>query len=74
MSLGIIDIFFYVAGSILFLIGLLLIFSPNTLMKMERTANTLIITDSIFRKMPRLTGIVLVTASIYILFTYYRFL
>ena len=73
MQLSLFDIAFYTVAVVVLLIGLLLIFFPYTLVRMERFANTILLTDSIFLKKPRTTGAVLMSASIYILYTYYRF-
>ena len=74
MDLRLFDIVFYVAASFFLLIGLLLMFYPGVLIRMQRLTDRILLTDSIFLKRPRLTGFALILASVFILFRYLKVL
>ena len=50
--------------------GLLLLLSPNTILKMERQANRLIMTDPFFMKYRVPIGSGLLVAAAYMIYTY----
>ena len=62
-----------VTGIIAAIFGALLIFSPNTILTVERRANKLYMTDAFFLKHRHLIGVFLIVASIYMIYTYLTF-
>ena len=62
-----------VTGIIAAIFGVLLIFSPNTILTVERRANKLYMTDAFFLKHRHLIGVFLIVASIYMIYTYLTF-
>ena len=62
-----------VTGIIAAIFGVLLIFSPNTILTIERRANKLYMTDAFFLKHRHLIGVFLIVASIYMIYTYLTF-
>ena len=62
-----------VTGIIAAIFGILLIFSPNTILTVERRANKLYMTDAFFLKHRHLIGVFLIVASIYMIYTYLTF-
>ena len=61
------------AGILSFVFGLLLIFSPNTILKLERHANRVIMTDAFFMEHRIVIGIGLLFSSAYMIYTYLSF-
>jgi hypothetical protein len=61
------------AGILSFVFGLLLIFSPNTILKLERQANRVIMTDAFFMEHRIVIGIGLLFSSAYMIYTYLSF-
>ena len=53
--------------------GLLLLFSPDTILQAERRANKLYMTDAFFFKNRNLIGIGLILASAFMVYTYFTF-
>tara|TARA_B100000003_G_scaffold199342_1_gene205104 strand:- start:65 stop:487 length:423 start_codon:yes stop_codon:yes gene_type:complete len=62
-----------VTGIIAAIFGLLLIFSPNTILTVERRANKLYMTDAFFLRNRYLIGFILIISSIYMIYTYLTF-
>ena len=63
-------IFILIIGIMTFIFGLLLLLSPNTILKMERQANRLIMTDPFFMKYRVPIGSGLLVAAAYMIYTY----
>ena len=63
-------IFILIIGIVTLIFGLLLLVSPNTILKMERQANRLIMTDPFFMKYRIPIGSALLVAAAYMLYTY----
>ena len=63
-------IFILIIGIITLIFGLLLLVSPNTILKMERQANRLVMTDPFFMKYRIPIGSALLVAAAYMLYTY----
>jgi len=63
-------IFILLIGIIAAVFGLLLIISPNTILKMERQANRIIMTDPIFMKYRIILGVLLLVGATYMIYTY----
>ena len=63
-------IFILIIGIVTLIFGLLLLVSPNTILKMERQANRLIMTDPLFMKYRIPIGSGLLVAAAYMLYTY----
>ena len=61
------------AGILSFVFGLLLLFSPNTILKLERHANRVIMTDAFFMEHRIVIGIGLLFSSAYMIYTYLSF-
>ena len=63
-------IFILIIGILTLIFGLLLLLSPSTILKMERQANRLIMTDPIFMKYRVPIGFGLLVAAAYMIYTY----
>ena len=63
-------IFILNIGIVTIIFGLLLLVSPNTILKMERQANRLVMTDPFFMKYRIPIGSALLVAAAYMLYTY----
>ena len=63
-------IFILIIGIMTLIFGLLLLLSPNTILKMERQANRLIMTDPFFMKYRVPIGSGLLVAAAYMIYTY----
>jgi hypothetical protein len=63
-------LFILIIGIVTLIFGLLLLVSPNTILKMERQANRLIMTDPFFMKYRIPIGSGLLVAAAYMLYTY----
>ncbi len=63
-------IFILIIGIVTLIFGLLLLVSPNTILKMERQANRLVMTDPFFMKYRIPIGSALLVAAAYMLYTY----
>tara|TARA_B100000953_G_scaffold284888_1_gene265026 strand:- start:551 stop:760 length:210 start_codon:yes stop_codon:yes gene_type:complete len=63
-------IFILIIGIVTLIFGLLLLLSPNTILKMERQANRLVMTDPFFMKYRIPIGSALLVAAAYMLYTY----
>tara|TARA_S200000501_G_C20872282_1_gene764972 strand:- start:18866 stop:19096 length:231 start_codon:yes stop_codon:yes gene_type:complete len=64
-------LFILIIGILTLVFGLLLLASPNTILKMERQANRLVMTDPFFMKYRIPIGSALLVAAAYMLFTYF---
>ena len=64
-------LFILIIGILTLVFGLLLLASPNTILKMERKANRLVMTDPFFMKYRIPIGSGLLVAAAYMLFTYF---
>ena len=64
-------LFILIIGILTLVFGLLLLVSPNTILKMERQANRLVMTDPFFMKYRIPIGSGLLVAAAYMLFTYF---
>ena len=63
-------LFILIIGIVTLIFGLLLLLSPNTILKMERQANRLVMTDPFFMKYRNPIGSGLLVAAAYMLYTY----
>ena len=63
-------LFILIIGIVTLIFGLLLLVSPNTILKMERQANRLVMTDPFFMKYRIPIGSALLVAAAYMLYTY----
>ena len=61
---------FMIIGVISAIYGLMLIFSPRSLLTLERHANKIYVTDDFFFKNKNLVGVVLISLSIFMIYTY----
>jgi hypothetical protein len=62
-----------IIGIIAFIFGILLLAAPNSLIKLERQANKLVMTDPFFMKYRAIVGIGLLAASAYMIYQYIQF-
>ena len=60
-------------GIIALVFGILLLAAPNSLIKLERQANKLVMTDPFFMKYRIIVGIGLLVASAYMIYQYLQF-
>ena len=67
------EIIFLIIAIVAGLFGLLLLISPNTILKMERHANKIYMTDTFFFENRILIGVGLLTASAFMIRTYFSF-
>ena len=67
------ELVFLVTATIAGIFGLLLLVSPNTILKAERQANKLYMTDAFFLKHRIVIGIGLLLASAFMVYTYLSF-
>ncbi len=66
-------IFILIIGMIAAVFGILLIVSPDTILKMERKANQLVMTDPFFMKYRVPLGILLIVGAAYMIYVYISF-
>jgi|TARA_B100001079_G_C16106568_1_gene380726 hypothetical protein len=60
-------------GIIALVFGILLLVAPNSLIKLERQANKIVMTDPFFMKYRVIVGIGLLMASAYMIYQYIQF-
>ena len=60
-------------GIIALVFGILLLEAPNSLIKLERQANKIVMTDPFFMKYRVIVGIGLLAASAYMIYQYLQF-
>ena len=60
-------------GIIALVFGILLLVAPNSLIKLERQANKIVMTDPFFMKYRVVVGIGLLGASAYMIYQYIQF-
>ena len=60
-------------GIIALVFGVLLLAAPNSLIKLERQANKIVMTDPFFMKYRVIVGIGLLVASAYMIYQYIQF-
>ena len=60
-------------GIIALVFGVLLLVAPNSLIKLERQANKIVMTDPFFMKYRVIVGIGLLAASAYMIYQYIQF-
>ena len=60
-------------GIIALVFGILLLVAPNSLIKLERQANKIVMTDPFFMKYRVIVGIGLLVASAYMIYQYIQF-
>ena len=60
-------------GIIALVFGVLLLAAPNSLIKLERQANKIVMTDPFFMKYRVIVGIGLLAASAYMIYQYIQF-
>ena len=60
-------------GIIALVFGILLLVAPNSLIKLERQANKIVMTDPFFMKYRIIVGIGLLAASAYMIYQYIQF-
>ena len=60
-------------GIIALVFGILLLVAPNSLIKLERQANKIVMTDPFFMKYRVIVGIGLLAASAYMIYQYIQF-
>jgi len=60
-------------GIIALVFGILLLVAPNSLIKLERQANKIVMTDPFFMKYRVIVGIGLLVASAYMIYQYLQF-
>ena len=63
-------IFILVVGIVSLVFGILLIISPDTILKLERKANQVYMTDSFFLTYRVPIGAMLLVAAVFMLYTY----
>ncbi|MGY8783536.1 MAG: hypothetical protein ACKVHA_09070 [Fidelibacterota bacterium] len=66
-------LYILIIGIISAIFGLLLIFSPKTILNIERQANRVIITDPFFIKYRHPLGGLLIVGAIYMIYVYIAF-
>jgi len=60
-------------GIIALVFGILLLVAPNSLIKLERQANKIVMTDPFFMKYRVIVGIGLLVAAAYMIYQYFQF-
>ncbi len=62
-----------IIGIISLIFGILLLVSPNSIIKMERQANKIVMTDPFFMKNRVVLGIILLLAAAFMVFQYFKY-
>ena len=62
-----------IIGILSFVFGILLLISPRSIIKLERQANKIIMTDPFFMKYRIIVGISLLIAAAYMIYQYIQF-
>ena len=62
-----------IIGIIALIFGIMLLIAPNSLLKLERQANKIVMTDPFFMKYRIIVGLGLLAASAYMIYQYIQF-
>tara|TARA_B100001996_G_scaffold299929_1_gene240383 strand:- start:803 stop:1009 length:207 start_codon:yes stop_codon:yes gene_type:complete len=62
-----------IIGIVSLIFGILLLVSPNSIIKMERQANKIVMTDPFFMKNRVVLGILLLAASGFMVYQYFQY-
>jgi len=62
-----------IIGIVALVFGILLLLAPNSLIKLERQANKIVMTDPFFMKYRVIVGIGLLLASAYMIYQYIQY-
>ena len=62
-----------IIGVVSLVFGILLLVSPNSIIKMERQANKIVMTDPFFMKNRVILGILLIGAAAFMVYQYFQY-
>mgnify|MGYP001277701059 FL=1 len=62
-----------IIGIVSLIFGILLLVSPNSIIKMERQANKIVMTDPFFMKNRVILGILLLVAAAFMVYQYFQY-